>query len=581
MAGCPVDRRALALRIALAWLLVAGISLIASFDQLSSQSIRGDDALRLVQVRDLIAGQGWFDLRQYRISPPEGVPMHWSRLVDLPILAVIALLAPVLGQAGAELAAQIIVPLGVLALTMAAVGWSAARLFDLRTAGLAAIAVGLLPAVLSQMQPGVLDHHGWQVAMVVLAAAGFVAGAGWRGPVLAGAAMAVGTSISLEVMTMAAAFGLVFALCWLADRRSRAQLALYLASFASGLALIFLIALGPANFVQYCDAIGPAHLLLFGVIAAAVAVVARLDPARPFFIMAPLALAGALGVASFAMAAPQCLASPFGTLAPDVRTYWYALVMEGRPIWEQNFALAAPVLVQLIVGLGAALYLARSRGGIWPLYTFLIVLALGFGMLTWRSLAFAGALAALPLGWLIASAFTRVEREKAVWAKGAILGALVLALMPSLVFDRLIPADRTGPGAGTALPSGADNCYAPENFTRISGLAHGTIAMPFDMGPAMLAHTPHSVLATGHHRAEQAMADTLAIFRSDPATAYAIVARREVDYIALCKGMSDTQVYARSAPEGLAANLLRDRAPAWLIPVPRLDEGNLRVWRVR
>ena len=44
-----------------------------------------DDAMRLVEVRDLLAGQGWFDLTQYRLSPPGGVAMHWSRLVDVPL----------------------------------------------------------------------------------------------------------------------------------------------------------------------------------------------------------------------------------------------------------------------------------------------------------------------------------------------------------------------------------------------------------------------------------------------------------------------------------------------------------------
>ena len=36
-----------------------------------------DDALRLVQVRDLLAGQPWFDLHQYRISTPSGAMMRY------------------------------------------------------------------------------------------------------------------------------------------------------------------------------------------------------------------------------------------------------------------------------------------------------------------------------------------------------------------------------------------------------------------------------------------------------------------------------------------------------------------------
>src|SRR6202007_1565415 len=44
-----------------------------------------DDAMRLVEVRDWRAGQAWFDLHQYRLDPPTGVDMHWTRVVDVPL----------------------------------------------------------------------------------------------------------------------------------------------------------------------------------------------------------------------------------------------------------------------------------------------------------------------------------------------------------------------------------------------------------------------------------------------------------------------------------------------------------------
>ena len=46
-----------------------------------------DDAMRMVQVRDLMAGQGWFDLTAHRINPPQGLFLHWSRVVDVPLVA--------------------------------------------------------------------------------------------------------------------------------------------------------------------------------------------------------------------------------------------------------------------------------------------------------------------------------------------------------------------------------------------------------------------------------------------------------------------------------------------------------------
>src|ERR1700674_3756214 len=82
----------LAATVAIAWPSING----GVFDAMST-----DDAMRLVQVRDWIGGQGWFDLFQHRLDPP-GASMHWSRVIDAPLAALILLLKPLLGMHGAE-----------------------------------------------------------------------------------------------------------------------------------------------------------------------------------------------------------------------------------------------------------------------------------------------------------------------------------------------------------------------------------------------------------------------------------------------------------------------------------------------
>ncbi|MCA1969044.1 MAG: hypothetical protein LDL42_07920, partial [Rhizobium sp.] len=67
--------------------------------------VDNDDAMRLVQVRDLLGGQSWFDLTQYRLGLDGGTLMHWSRLVDLPIAALILAFSQVLPAERAEAAA--------------------------------------------------------------------------------------------------------------------------------------------------------------------------------------------------------------------------------------------------------------------------------------------------------------------------------------------------------------------------------------------------------------------------------------------------------------------------------------------
>jgi uncharacterized RDD family membrane protein YckC len=94
------DRRRALGAVLAGWALVAVLALLRDWQTIASLHFSDpDDALRMVQVRDLLAGQGWFDLHQYRVAPPDGIVMHWSRLVDAPIAAVIMLLRPLLGAA--------------------------------------------------------------------------------------------------------------------------------------------------------------------------------------------------------------------------------------------------------------------------------------------------------------------------------------------------------------------------------------------------------------------------------------------------------------------------------------------------
>ncbi|TGQ96437.1 GtrA family protein, partial [Mesorhizobium sp. M4B.F.Ca.ET.200.01.1.1] len=72
----------------LAALLALAIDAWTGFGQLTDPGGDYDNMLRLVEVRDLLAGQGWFDLHQYRMGLEGGFVMHWSRLVDAPIAAI-------------------------------------------------------------------------------------------------------------------------------------------------------------------------------------------------------------------------------------------------------------------------------------------------------------------------------------------------------------------------------------------------------------------------------------------------------------------------------------------------------------
>src|ERR1700738_3354574 len=111
----------------LLWLAATVAIALASINGSVFDAMSTDDAMRLVEVRDWIGGQGWFDLFQYRLDPP-GTSMHWSRVVDMPLAALILLLRPLIGTHGAETVTLFLWPLLLFAAALVLVAAIARQL---------------------------------------------------------------------------------------------------------------------------------------------------------------------------------------------------------------------------------------------------------------------------------------------------------------------------------------------------------------------------------------------------------------------------------------------------------------------
>src|SRR3954453_6351071 len=127
-----------------------------------------DDNMRMMQVRALLHGQGWFDLRQHHLNAPFGANIHWSRLVDLPIAGLILLLRPLIGGAAAERWAVGIAPLLPYLLLLFSVALTVRRLIDPRAYVLALGALAFAGSTNGMFMPERIDHHGWQLALLAL-----------------------------------------------------------------------------------------------------------------------------------------------------------------------------------------------------------------------------------------------------------------------------------------------------------------------------------------------------------------------------------------------------------------------------
>ncbi|MGX7875997.1 hypothetical protein ACVDG5_027770 [Mesorhizobium sp. ORM6] len=92
-------------------MLLLALNAHSGFPQLANPAGDNDSLLQLVEVRDLLAGQGWFDLHQYRMGLEGGFVMHWSRLLDAPLaLGILAVSALTGSSTLAEQVVQILWP---------------------------------------------------------------------------------------------------------------------------------------------------------------------------------------------------------------------------------------------------------------------------------------------------------------------------------------------------------------------------------------------------------------------------------------------------------------------------------------
>ena len=237
------------------WFAAAALLVWARWQQIGWFGlVDTDDNLRIMQVRALLAGQDWFDLRQYRLGPPDGANVHWSRLVDLPIAGLILVLKPLLGGAAAERWAVAIAPMLPLGVALFAIAAIARRLVASLAYPLACALLLCAHSARAMWSPTRVDHHGWQLACLAVVALGLTDRNRRRGGLLLGLATAVSRAIGLETLSYLAVGGAAAGLLWVADDAERPRLRSYGVALGGGCALGFALFASQANRLPVCDA---------------------------------------------------------------------------------------------------------------------------------------------------------------------------------------------------------------------------------------------------------------------------------------------------------------------------------------
>jgi hypothetical protein len=572
------------------WLEVAIPAFILAVSNASKIFLTTDDAMRLSEVRDLLAGQSWFDLTQWRMNTPYGVPMHWSRLIDAPIAGLILFFRHFMAPSLAE---TVTISLWPLLPLLAA--WLAISKIAQRIAGPeCGIAVAFLAAaclsVFQYFAPGEIDHHGVQVALTLWTVA-FLIDMKARPRAAAGAAVVsvISLGIGIETLPYVVAAAAFVGVDWIFRGDAAATATRYFSLTFAGIALILLFGATAAHerFSGACDTFSDFYAAL-AVTGGAMLCSATFVPLRHAIWKRALvvAIVGALLVGVTLAIAPRCLGGPYANMDPRL----YRIFLTGISETHSPFKLVASHLGDFIftyvyaafafvASCAAVFLLEKERRSEMVTVLLFAFIALALASFQYRGLPFATLLGVPGIAitiWLLAVRHARrgLPAALAMISGIALCSDFTFAYAGFGIADKFVSAAK--------IKSDPTNiCFQREHYDQLASLPPGRVMAFKDQGPIILAYTADSVVGGPYHRNAQGIIDSYDFFTKPPRVGETILRKRGIDYVVTCSRGGDRQIYiSNGGKTGLLRRLENHDPPSWLKPIrPYSPNAPVRIYR--
>lgn len=549
-----------------------------------------DDNLRMAQVRAWLGGQGWYDLVQHRFDTAHGgADIHWSRLVDLPIAAIILALKPMFGGADAERIAVALAPQIPLLLLMFSIALTMKRLVGERAWPLPVIGLLMAYSTIAMFAPLRIDHHGWQLAFLGLAVSGMADPKRARGGAVLGLATGLSLSIGLEMLIYLALLGGATVLLWVADLDQRKRLAAYAAALVAATGAGFLIFASEANRQAVCDALSPVWLSDAAVGGAVMLCLAlpKLDSWKAR--LGAAIVAGGVLAGFHALAWPNCLQRLEG-VSPEATALWLDHVREAKPFYRHNWQVGVGVLSLPVTALlGWALLMLRTwrmgaegRDLLYRTVAVALPAVASLALLFWQIRAGPAAqMMALPAATalivLVAAPWLDSPR---LWQHLVAIPLILLAFGAAVPLALQFAPDEKRTAMRAKVAKANRRCPSMAALAAINAQPRGTVFTFIDLGPRLIVATHHDVIGGPYHRNDRAIADVMKAFRGDEVQARRIITEYRSDYLLICPDMSTATIFMSEVPAGFYGQLVKGGVPAWLQPVELPKDSPFKMWRV-
>lgn len=544
-----------------------------------------DDVMRLLQVRDFFAGQSWFDVSQYRLGLEGGTAMHWSRIVDIPLIALTWMFDLFMPYEHAEKWAISVWP-PLLSVAFVLGMWTALK--SVKGPYTKAFGLVLLACIyvrFYRFYPGAIDHHNLQLVSLAFAI-GFAIDPlrRFRSYALAGIACALSIAIGMEVYVFIAVICVFIALNWaISGANAKRGTIGFGAGLGLTLAVIYVLTIAPSAYGEtHCDTFSLIYLLAGSLGGFGIAALAATLSTKPLaWRLVGLVVLGFVCAVLVLTVAPQCLSNPLSSLPPSVKTLWLDEVLEAQSMaakWAKSpDEVAFMMPIQIIAFCVTSWLLKRGEDRrIFGLFLALIITGLVMSLYQSRFYVFGFLFAIVPLARWIGLTY---EKKKTAGSETSV--AYILALACSLPYVWVFPfivMDKAGPDMSEDL---SVKCYAESVYEAFNELPKGVLLATSNGGPDIIDKTEHRALNGNYHRNVEGIKASIDIFISPPKKSGVLLKKYNVDYLHFCRTTRETTSLTDYSPDGLFASLANGDVPNYLGPIgPDLEDGSVTIYKV-
>lgn len=574
--------------------------------------VGADTYMRMVRVQDWWAGGDWYTSVSARSNWPMGETLHWTRPLDIALIALAAPFWPFIGFHKALFYAGLVVSPVAATLALWALAWGTRYILDVRGQVIMLLLFVFQPLTRYYFMAARPDHH----ALILLAFTVCLAlllrhasapehhrSAIKNAPAWAGIATAFGLWVSVESLTTELLALAALGLAWLITGQVRWLDALRRFTFAGALALVVFLAVErpPTEWLnsEEFDRLSTVQVMLLMLIALGVELMWRTQAQAQI----NRAVRVALAVFAATLAAtlmwgmyPAFFKGPFGAaMDPRLADLWLGKIQELQPLFGANWKNAVEgtyiigPIAWLAVWLLGRLKTASAQKFFDPVALVLLLVGLLYVPLTVYQVRW-GAY----LGVGVAVAWAAVVQRVLDWRGGprigpepgtpvlrtpAVVGVVMAHAFVGMVLAMAQPEETAKPATACKWRDLSPVLSTPP----FGGGAPQVLLSHIHQGSEILYRTPHRVIGSPYHRNTEGILDNYTILATTVADkAHEILLRRGVDFIVLCTDSPEERHFLKIEGDTLTRQIVDGRAPDWMqkMPLPDGLEEHFRIFRV-